>query len=83
MKHYAVTITKFINRAVKLIDIPVDRANSKAEAEKIALSEFFESNNIRGLKKLLYRASSIFTEHLETNISNLYNAEEVKKLLED
>ena len=83
MKHYAVTITKFINRAVKLIDISVDRANSKAEAEKIALSEFFENNNIRGLKKLLYRASSILTEHLEANISNLYNAEEVKKLLED
>ena len=83
MKHYAVTITKFINRAVELVEIPVNKASNKTEAEKIALAEFFERNNIRGLKKLLYRASSIFTEHLEANISNLYNAEEVKKLLED
>ena len=83
MKHYAVTITKFINRAVELAEVPVNKANNKTEAEKIDLAEFFERNNIRGLKKLLYRASSIFTEHLEANISNLYNAEEVKKLLED
>lgn len=82
MKHYAVTITKFINRAVELVEVPVNKANNKTEAEKIALKEFFERNNIRGLKKLLYRASSIFTEHLKIDDSNVCNAEEFKELWE-
>lgn len=80
MKHYAVTIKKFISGAVELVEVPANTASNKTEAEKIALAEFFERNNIRGLKKLLYRASSIFTEHLKIDDANIRNLEEWEKL---
>lgn len=76
MKYYTVTITRFINKPIEMVEIPFDKANNEADAKKLVLSEFFTRNNISGFKKLLYRANAMITEDCILDESKLIIPEE-------
>lgn len=76
MKYYAITITRFINKPLELVEVPFDKAATKAEAKRLALSEFLYRNNINGFKKLLYRASAMLMEDCVLDESKLIIPEE-------